>query len=256
MRPTQETYDEWQLAYQVFNQVLFDEQLPDCLITLQREKNTMGYFSKARFANRAGEKTDEIALNPAYFAVSGMREALQTLGHEMVHLWQHHYGEPGRGRYHNAEWADKMESIGLMPSSTGRPDGKRTGDRMADYIIEGGVFEHAITAVKKAGFELKWMDRFIAMPGCRQQAMLPDMEATLSASLTQMPEAAIRHGLAEAFGMDTQLADTLDIKISRLTQNKQGNRSKYTCPECDTNLWGRPGLNIQCGDCQIAFDEH
>lgn len=87
MKPTQETYDEWQLAYGWFNQSLFNGQLPDCLITLQREKHTMGYFSRERFANRAGEKTDEIALNPAYFAVGGMREALQTLAHEMCHLW-------------------------------------------------------------------------------------------------------------------------------------------------------------------------
>ena len=58
----------------------------------------------------------------------------------MVHQWQAHHGTPGRGRYHNDEWADKMERIGLMPSSTGQPGGRRTGDHMADYAIEGGRF--------------------------------------------------------------------------------------------------------------------
>jgi len=33
-----------------------------------------------------------------------------------------------------------MESIGLMPSDTGEPGGKRTGQRMSDYPIEGGAF--------------------------------------------------------------------------------------------------------------------
>ena len=52
----------------------------------------------------------------------------------MVHLWQHHRGTPGRGRYHNQEWAEKMIEIGLMPTDTGKPGGRITGDHMADPI--------------------------------------------------------------------------------------------------------------------------
>ncbi len=55
---------------------------------------------------------------------------LATLAHEMVHLWQHHFGKPGRGRYHNKEWAEKMKSIGLQPTTTGKDDGAETGDVM------------------------------------------------------------------------------------------------------------------------------
>ncbi len=69
MKPTVETYAELQLAYDTFNRRLFDNQLPDCLITLQREKRTYGYFSAARFGNRQGDTVDEIALNPTYFAI-------------------------------------------------------------------------------------------------------------------------------------------------------------------------------------------
>lgn len=36
-----------------------------------------------------------------------------------------------------------MESLGLMPSATAAPRGKRTGDRMSHYIIEGGPFARA-----------------------------------------------------------------------------------------------------------------
>jgi len=136
--PTAQNYAELQTAYDHFNQALFDGALPTCLITLQREKRTCGYFSSQRFADLDGRTTDEIALNPAYFAVVPLVETMQTLVHEMAHLWQSHFGSPGRSRYHNGEWADKMEAIGLMPSSTGKPGGRRTGDRMADYAIEGG----------------------------------------------------------------------------------------------------------------------
>lgn len=69
MKPTETTYDELQIAYDYFNENLFDSQLPDCLITLQREKKTYGYFSPERFVSLNGDKTDEIAMNPAYFAV-------------------------------------------------------------------------------------------------------------------------------------------------------------------------------------------
>jgi hypothetical protein len=66
--PTRDTYSELQQAYEHFNQRLFEDSLPHCLITLQREKRTCGYFSAARFASLDGSTTDEIALNPAYFA--------------------------------------------------------------------------------------------------------------------------------------------------------------------------------------------
>ena len=51
LAPTQETYNELQMAYDHFNERLFGGQLPSCLITLQREKRTFGYFSAARFAS-------------------------------------------------------------------------------------------------------------------------------------------------------------------------------------------------------------
>ncbi|WP_322097642.1 SprT-like domain-containing protein [Pelagibius sp. Alg239-R121] len=104
--------------------------------------------------------TDEIAMNPEFFGKERVIEVLQTLVHEMCHLWQHHFGNPGRGRYHNEEWADKMESIGLMPSSTGRPGGKRIGDRMNDYPIPGSAFLMVAKALLGEAFDIPWADRF------------------------------------------------------------------------------------------------
>lgn len=125
MKPTAVAYTELQTAYDHFNQALFNGSLPDCLITLQREKNSCGYFSAERFVDDNKRYVHEIALNPSYFAVSPIEEVMQTLVHEQCHLWQYIYGKPGRRRYHNREFAEKMESIGLMPSSTGRPGGRK-----------------------------------------------------------------------------------------------------------------------------------
>lgn len=249
--PTDETYQEWQLAYDHFNATLFSAELPSCLLTFQREKHTMGYFSQDRFANRSGQKTDEIALNPSYFAICPVNEALQTLVHEMVHLWQTHYGTPGRGRYHNKEWADKMESIGLMPSSTGKSGGKRTGDKIADYIIPAGPLEQAIKNLKEKGFSLQWMDRFVARP---MQVLNPYFQIA-----SEQAGIAI-HGL-EADEADVvieddaeeikNIVDTVELDFSRSTQ-KQGTRVKYTC-ECGTNLWAKPGIEVTCNACETQF---
>ena len=52
--PTQQTYDELQRAYDHFNKTLFAGALPHCLVTLQREKRTYGYFSSKRFVHMDG----------------------------------------------------------------------------------------------------------------------------------------------------------------------------------------------------------
>src|SRR5438045_1933581 len=66
--PTQETYESFHEAFRLYNIELFGGMLPDCLITLQRRKRTNGYFCLQRFVNKSGTLTDEIALNPMYFA--------------------------------------------------------------------------------------------------------------------------------------------------------------------------------------------
>ena len=67
IEPTKETYDQFQEAYEYLNRALFNGQLPNCLITLQRSKSSYGYFCGDRFGRTDGLITDEIALNPRYF---------------------------------------------------------------------------------------------------------------------------------------------------------------------------------------------
>ena len=142
------TYTNLDAAYAFFNRELFAGTLPGCLITMQRHKGAYGYFSGDRFANLGNpdEVTDEIALNPATFASRTPEKILSTLAHEMAHLWQHHAGTPGRRCYHNKEWAAKMREIGLLPTDTGQPGGKETGEKVTHMIEPGGRFEKACAA--------------------------------------------------------------------------------------------------------------
>ncbi len=157
--PTEQAYNELRAAYEFFNQHLFGGELPPCLITLQRKNRAYGYFSGNRWADRAGTITDEIALNPQHFATRSLEEVLSTLAHEMAHLWQHHFGDAGRRGYHNREWAAKMKMLGLMPSSTGEPDGKETGEKMSHYIVDGGPFAAVCSELLASGLVISWLDR-------------------------------------------------------------------------------------------------
>lgn len=158
IKPTRDTYDRFQQAYEHFNKALFGNELPNALITLQRRKGTFGYFSGDRFNNSEGRAADEIALNPARFGDRPPIDLLATLVHEMVHLWQHHQGTPGRGRYHNREWAEKMKSVGLQPTDTGEEGGKETGETVNHMITPGGLFEQAARKLIAKDFAIVWKE--------------------------------------------------------------------------------------------------
>lgn len=170
-RPTAQAYGELQMAYDHFNRALFAERLPPCLITLQRKgRRTFGYYAASRFGTVDGKTTDEIAMNPLHFKHGPVIDVLSTLVHEMVHLWQQHFGRPSRSAYHNREWAGEMLRIGLHPSDTGRPGGRMTGQQMSDYVLPGGRFEQAAQQLLATGFVITWFDHH----GVRLEPFDPD----------------------------------------------------------------------------------
>src|SRR5665213_268671 len=109
VNPTQEVSEALSRAYSHFNRELFNGKLKHCLIHMHRKAKCYGYFAGDRFGNSAGDKTDEIALNPSHFKDRSVEEVLSTLVHEMVHLWQHHHGKARKPGYHDKEWAAHMK---------------------------------------------------------------------------------------------------------------------------------------------------
>lgn len=155
MTITSQTYADFEAAYDHFNKALFEDKLPPVLLTLVPHKSAYGYMRHEAFKTRIDPNklalmtaaqmkkfkpatTHEIALNPFTFIARTDEQIMGTLVHEMVHLWQMVYGEKKPKKpVHNREWADKMKSLGLMPSSTGKPGGKETGRRVTHYITPG-----------------------------------------------------------------------------------------------------------------------
>ncbi|NRA71970.1 MAG: SprT-like domain-containing protein [Gammaproteobacteria bacterium] len=238
MNPTQKTYSELEEAYDTFNRELFEDSLPHCMITLQRKNRTYGYFSSNRFVHSNGTKTDEIAMNPAYFAVISFQEIMQTLVHEMSHLWQFHFANPGRRSYHNKEWGNKMEQIGLMPSSTGKVGGSKTGDQMMDYVIEGGKFEKTLNGLISKQLTISWFDSHPPTQAIKQ--LIKDN------GINQVKE-TLSHLNIEVIETDNLEAIFQPLKPTRV---------KFTCPGCQVNAWGKPSLYLMCGNCDKTLLEN
>lgn len=210
--PTPTTYSELVRAYEFLNRRLFRGELPDCMLTLQRKNaRVYGFFAPDRFVEVDGAIADELAMNPVHFGTGNTRDVLSTLAHEQAHVWQHHFGKPGRGKYHNKEWGAKMKEVGLHPSNTGEPGGKETGDQMTHYIIEGGPFDRAAQELLRGGFRFSW---------------------------------------AEDSG-EGRAEDGPVVAVVLEPEEDKSNRTKFTCPGCGDNAWGKPSLSLICGRCQL-----
>lgn len=279
--PTDEAYGELTLAYDFFNRALFDGALPGALITLTRQDNVCGYFSGGRFASKDASlppgrrQADEISMNPTLFGSTPVEDVLSTLVHECVHQWQHYFGKPGRGRYHNNEWATKMEEIGLIPSSTGRPGGARTGDQMSDYIDPKGKFARLCAELLAGGFRITWYDRFVPEPPVRPTYASPVRELLMNimqgdAGFIGADDRDLVDG--DGDGVDVDGADVTAISPFSIANEvpfedrefrvpepradgtvANSNRCKYACVSGQHAVWGKPGLRLSCDDCGGPF---
>lgn len=163
-QPTIAAHAAMQEAYSFFNERLWGGDLPDVLITLNRkEVRVLGYFSAERFGrvSKDGKPVHELAMNPMHFARRSAEEVLSTLVHEMAHVWQEMKGTAPRRGYHDREWGAEMERVGLMPSNTSAPGGKKTGQQMSHYIIPAGAFACACDQLLRNGWQLHYYDRAI-----------------------------------------------------------------------------------------------
>lgn len=224
MTPTKSQFEAFENAYQYFNKKLFADELPAVILNLSRKSKAMGFVAPFRWKSskkKAGVKGDihELSINPEILCMD-LLEVFSTLVHEQCHIWQFSLGTPSRMGYHNKEWADKMISVGLMPSSTGKPGGKITGQNMNDYPIENGVFLKALKKLPK-----KYKLPFISIEGELKYA-----QAAEGANPSESQEA-------------------------EPDEKKKKNKVKYSCPSCGANVWGKPDLDIICGNCKQKFQD-
>lgn len=221
--------------YDFYNKALFDGSLSDCIVNMSRHSGTYGFFSAKRWMTVTGGEprhAHEISINPDHMD-RPFAEWHATLVHEMCHLWQEDHGHPSRGTYHNKEWAWKMEAVGLVPSDTGQPGGKKTGQNMTHYINPEGPFIKTFNRLSTETLEalkLKYLPAYTSQDRAKAKRKGSGGEGT-------------------AAGGDEENGEGEEGTIE-----KKSSKTKYSCP-CGFNVWGKPGLNIQCGDCGGSFKE-
>lgn len=215
--PTKAQSEAMQKSYEYFNVELFNGELPNCMLNFSRSgRRVMGFFIPSTWEERKPNGKSN-HLHEISLCPSWLnrdaREVMSTLVHEMVHLWQQEFGSPSRRGYHNKEWARKMVNIGLFPSDTGQRGGKIIGQQMSHYILPGARFEMVFNKIPEENL----------MPFVCANAF-----NTLSIVVENEEEALI---------------------LARITRHK----IKYSCSGCKINAWGKPGLHLDCGQCNIRM---
>lgn len=204
--PTLQVSQELVFAFRFFNKRLFGNRLRPCIVTLQRRRGAAGYFAEKRFETRDGTLiVDEIALNPECFHHS-VTDVLSTLVHEQVHALAAQYGHPAHNGYHTKLWGAYMERIGLVPSHTGAPGGRRTGVHVSHYVQPDGPFARACADLIAGGFDISFVGRCAVM---REKSASNDNRR----------------------------------------KSKKASKTRFSCPACDANAWGKANLRINCRPC-------
>lgn len=234
-------FKAFQGLFDFLNKRFFDDKLPRVILNFSRESvSCFGFIThEKRWQSLEGNKVNlyEISLNPRNILNTQPIFFISTLLHEMVHLWQLEYGHPSRSGYHNQEWAAKMESVGLTPSTTAKPGGKRTGQSCSHYMTPGGVFEQVLKALPKELF-IPWF----SWEGSAWAHMF-----------TELLEGADGYEAKEGVEKIREQAAASGETIKKAAENK--NKVRYTCPTCGLKVWGKPGLFIKCGEDSETLEE-
>lgn len=157
-------YEQLTELFNRFNQDLFVEVLgdsvPECIITLHRKTNTTSEMVFEGFIESDNnEKMSEIILNPQWFGIKPRIEILQYLVHQMMHIYQHTYGEVSKSGRHDEQYLDFMNAIGLMPSDTGTPEGKNTGGKkLTNYPLPDGHFLRVCNELAQEHKLITWFE--------------------------------------------------------------------------------------------------
>ena len=157
-----------------------------------------------------------------------------------------------------------------MPSDTGRIGGKKIGQHMADYPIDGGLFLLACNELVKQGFIVKWYDKYqpkrttlTQMLGDRNFAEM-QASAAVPDTLLQvphLPDNADEINLVQITGLgmgiqapNNQANYQHDPSSPSQTESLPKGKLKHTCPGCKNNLWGKASLQVLCLDCDVPYE--
>ena len=179
----------------------------------------------ALYDKKTDTKLQYMGINPDYLDRT-LGEVLSTVCHELCHVYEHAYIHIARGGYHDKQWAELMRECGLEPvyNNTSKTS-------VTHKIIPDGVFAEFVEKFKEKHGE--------------------DYFNIVSYSTEVMKRTRKELGIEDDEDDDSPKPDNADKPIKKYDRNK----IKYVCPGCDCKVWGKPGLNIHCNECDEDFEE-
>lgn len=104
-------------AFHYFNERFWNGRLPVVVFSFFPQPpngSRLGHFWAKTWKDGDGDRRHEIILYADLCLAAGIEQVMQTLLHEMVHLWQHEHGLPGKNNHHNREWHTEAARVGLV----------------------------------------------------------------------------------------------------------------------------------------------
>jgi len=220
MTPNVKQHQAYSIAFKYFNEFLFDNTLPEVMLTLTRDENAIkGYYLKEAWHDDKGNVLAEISLN-ANSMNDNVYFLLNVLIHEMVHLWQFTFGSPEKGS-HNEEFAQKCEELGLVFEKD------RTGPQVQTLIGPDGLAAFAVNSLPEAAiFPFMSQDKGTSSPPQWHPIPVP----VPSESSPPEPPPAPPPPPEEL-------------------------RNNYACPICGLLAKAKPGSHLICGLCNEPLVE-
>lgn len=166
---SQQLYNELYRAFDVFNQVFADNKLPKVVITIQESgrRNAYGWFGNGFWSDRhTGDAVPEINLSAEYLS-RGPEGLLETLLHEMAHLWNasvEQVKDCSGGQYHNKHFRNAAERFGLNVERDGKRGWAYTKltDKSEEVIKQLDVDEDLFKGLKRKQLGSK-PDRYFSL---------------------------------------------------------------------------------------------
>lgn len=201
-------------AFDELNAELFNGELPLVVITLHRHRNAAGYFAPQRYSRI---DRDEHTHEIALNPDTFKTHRDREILSTLAHEMAHLWQEE-KGTPPRRCYHDKQWAAKMKDiglKPVNVDNPKReTGQRCVHEIIEGGVFDQAAKRIMANGFHIAFHSQ------------------TFGQSLSGV--AGGEEGDVEAKSKKTKVA--------------------YVCPSCESKVWGKPGLNIRCGECDEKME--
>lgn len=206
--------------FNVLNAELFESALPTPIISIVEQPRAYGSMSVHRVWNRGEEKAYALSFSAENIR-EGIEEILDTMIHEMIHLYCRVYDikETSRGgSYHNGKFKEIAESKGLIcfKGSNGWNTTGRGNEKLIKMALDHGWDDLQI---------------FRDKPGMSLNELLGMLGQGTEGNGQKQPTEADRG------------------------QKRPSSTRKYICPHCGQSIRATKTVNVICGDCMEKMVE-